>query len=344
MSITDLASGTRATIGRYFSLVSVVPSAVLTLFVFFLANSGAWRHRPHWAASFHALARISLGTAAALSVISVAVGLAMHPVQFALVQFYEGYWGISTLAERARLARALQYRDRATAADVTVQGAEIQLGRLRLSTAERLWLAGWRMEASRLQANYPPVLPTQVSPDLPFMPTRLGNVLRRYEMLAGAPYGLEAVQAIPYLALVARAEDVRYLDDQRGNLDLAVRLSATSLLATLISVVFLWNDGLWLLIALVPYGLAYLFYRGSIVVAHEYGVAMATLIALNRFALYERMGIRRPDRSTEERKANAAGLGDLLSLNPRARQRYVRPGPGNSAEAAGDSAGLASPE
>lgn len=65
-------------------------------------------------------------------------------------------------------------------------------------------------------------------------------------------------------------------------------MSATFLLASAVAIAFLWRDGLWLLIAPLPHGLSYLFYRGAVMTAREYGTAMAALIALNRYALYDR--------------------------------------------------------
>ena len=46
-------------------------------------------------------------------------------------------------------------------------------------------------------------------------------------------------------------------------------MTATSIVATFMAIAFLWHHGPWLLIALVPYGIAYLSYRGAVVVAHD---------------------------------------------------------------------------
>lgn len=146
------------------------------------------------------------------------------------------------------------------------------------------------------------------------MPTRLGNVLRSYERLAGYQYGLDAVTVLRHVALVAPSGHVEYLDDQRQLLDLSVRMCLTSILATLISIAFLWHHGPWLAIALVPYVLAYLSYRGAIVVAHEYGAAMSTMIDLDRFALYDYLRLPRPKDTAEEQRTNP-GLVELLSHN-----------------------------
>jgi hypothetical protein len=122
------------------------------------------------------------------------------------------------------------------------------------------------------------------------------------------------LQVVPYLALVAPPEHVRYLDDQRVQLDLAVRMSFTSLIATLVAVIFLWTDGLWLIVSTVPYGLAYLFYRGAVVTAHEYGTAVAALVDLNRFILYERLHLPLPEDIDEELKLNEQ-LSAVLDFN-----------------------------
>jgi hypothetical protein len=136
------------------------------------------------------------------------------------------------------------------------------------------------------------------------MPTRLGNVLRFYERRVGVPYGLDAVRAMPYVSRVASAQDMAYVNDQRSNLDLAVRMSLMSLLAAALWVCFMWWDGLWLLAALVPCAIGYLCYRGAVVAAGEYGRALAVVISLNRFALYERLGMQQPPDSAAERRAN----------------------------------------
>ncbi len=92
-------------------------------------------------------------------------------------------------------------------------------------------------------------------------------------------------------------------------------MSATSLLTSAIAIAFLWRDGLWLFIAMLPYGLSYLFYRGAVVTAREYGTAMAALIALNRYALYDRLGVPRPS-STEEERTHNERLAAMYAFEP----------------------------
>ena len=310
-SIADLALGAGDRIGRYFNLVSVLPSTFLVLFGYALIRSGAAAGRPEWASAFGQLTDLSLGDLLVLVVIILAVASVLHPLQFSLTQLFEGYWGLSRLGVAVALARihhhrraALRYLDiyEQAACDLPDLPPDQVAHHARPEDVEHLLR---RDEADRLLAAYPEH-PGRI------LPTRLGNALRRGEDRAGLSYGLPTIAVTPHIALVAPAEHVAYLDDQRTQLDAAIRFCLVSLLATALSVAFLWSDGGWLLLALGTYGLAYLSYRGAVVIAREYGVALSTLIALNRFALYDRLNLARPESTAAERDRNRV-LGRILA-------------------------------
>jgi hypothetical protein len=265
----------------------MLPSLLLVVYAFILVRSGAWSHPPDWTAAVDAFFHIGVGGTVLLIVLGMALGLGTHPLQFGLVQFLEGYWGTSRIARKARSVMITHHRNRASA----LEGKDVE----------------GDQEAGRLLALYPH------DPDL-VMPTRLGNVLRRYEMLAGRQYELRVLTVLPHMALAARPEDARYLDDQRLQLDLAVRMCLTAVLAAFISAVLLYRDEWWLFIVIVPCCLAYIAYRGAVVSAREYGVAMTTLIDLNRFALYERLHLPKPSNIEEERKNNRRVM-NLMEAN-----------------------------
>ncbi len=276
-SLADLTAGTVHTIGRYFSVVSMVPSLLFVVYVYLLIRSGALHGRPAWGRAVEDLVHIGAGGAVVLIVLGTALGVGIHPIQFSLVQFLEGYWGASFVARKIQALRISHHQTRFNSlGDKDAKG---------------------NGEASRLLDLYPR------DPD-DFMPTRLGNVLRRYEMIAGRQYELNVLTILPHVALAAQSEDVRYLDDQRTQLDLAVRMCFAAMLASIVSAVFLWRDDLWLLVAAIPCSVAYISYRGAIVSAREYGVAMETLIDLNRFAFYKRFHLPMPRNIVEERIAN----------------------------------------
>ena len=89
-------------------------------------------------------------------------------------------------------------------------------------------------------------------------------------------------------------------------MELALRTSFLSMLASVVTLVLLWRHGWWLLVALFPYAIAYLAYRGAVAVAHEYGTALAVMVDLNRFALYDRLRVKLPTDIDEERRPQPA--------------------------------------
>lgn len=319
-TLIDAIQGPADRLGRYFSVLSVLPSAVLVLYVRLLAATGAWTGPPDWSAALRALAGIGLTESLQLVLVSLLVGLVLQPLQYAFVQFCEGYWGLGRLAQRVTVAkvrshrrRLLQLEEHSTESGVLLRSTP------RLDEARVVHL-NRRGEAERLRVNYP------IDPD-DVRPTRLGNVLRRYESGAGGPYGLSLVTVAPHLVLSAPRTHVDYVEDQRTQLDLAIRLVVINAVACVLSVGCLWDDGLWLLVALVPYVLGYLCYRGSVVVAAEYGTALATVLDLDRFELYERLHLPLPGSTSDERRSNTM-LGRVLrDRDEDAVLRYRHPVP-----------------
>jgi hypothetical protein len=355
-------SGVGSAIGRYFSIVSFIPSLFLTGFVFALVESGAWNESSlDWARAGNAFTH--LGNLALLILFSVALGVVVHPIQFALVQFFEGYWGASTWAQRTRVARIMHHRDKfksyledagrragqeikskdqeateaftiaiqaeqagIASADEEAEEAEQADKRAVLAPEMRVRRLSIADEIERLAARYP--VPNQVGMHEEYddvMPTRLGNALRKYERQAGAQYGLDAVSVIQHLSFVAPAERLAYVSDQRQLLDLSVRMSATSIVAALIAITGLWRHGAWLLLVLVPYGVAYISYRGAVVVAHEYGAAVAAMMDLDRFTLYDALRLPRPKDTGAERQMNADLMKLLTNEDPDIVLRYAHP-------------------
>jgi hypothetical protein len=308
VSLPDLG-GAASRIGTYFDAVTLIPTSLVVTYVFALAATGAWDGTPDWGQSGRALAGLGIGGAAALAGVSLAVSLTLHPLQFGMTQLLEGYWGPRGLARGLAVARTLQHRERRKKLlQMSSDATRILMARTgdvpRDPRTEEVPAVVQEGEATRLLQNYP-----ENSADV--MPTRLGNVLRTYERQAGAQYGLPIITVAPHVTLIAAPEQAAYIADQRTELDRAVRLCWLSGVAAVLTVVFLWRSGWWLLLAAVPYSAAYLFYRGAVIVAADYGTAVATVLDLNRFALYERFGVPRPLDSEAERRANAA-LAELL--------------------------------
>ncbi|MCP3788015.1 hypothetical protein NLX85_32115 [Micromonospora sp. A3M-1-15] len=267
------------------------------------------------------------------------LAVALHPLQFALIQALEGYWGLSWLGRWLAVAGVMRHRR--LAQRLLARNMDDDLA-ARPRPDQPPWARSWQAnrsqvsyvwssrEASRLYNAYP-----HQAEDV--MPTRLGNVLRRYEMLAGSMYGTDAITFVPRLLQVADQRDVDYVRNQRMQLELAIRSCVLGLVATAVTVIAMWTDGWHLLLALAPYLVAFLSYRGAVVLAHEYGTALAVVIELNRFSLYERLRLPVPRNLSGERRT-AAQLTKLMRLDGfevtnryrEARLSFVHPPPPNA--------------
>lgn len=326
----DIGTGIATSIGRYFSVVSFIPSAVYILFLYLLIASGSWHHPPDWKGAVASLGHLGLTGVAALVLSSIALGLLIHPIQFALVQFFEGYWGTWPVSQALRRQRIIRYqrlvqklnRKGNDARDLEFDWKEAGY---KVESSSRVTIRSEWEEADRVRDYFPRKIDE-------VMPTRLGNVLRRAESLAGRQYGLTALEAVPHLLLIAPAAQVDYVNDQRSQLDLAVRMTFMSAVAVVTTLLFLCVDGLWTLLAVVPYGLAYLSYRGSIVAATHYAAAIDALVDLNRFALYGQLHLPLPSNAIEETTMNT----ELQKIfrHRFAQLRYEHPAVGDGAEAA----------
>lgn len=136
------------------------------------------------------------------------------------------------------------------------------------------------------------------------LPTRLGNRLRRYERVAGQAVHLPVLSWATHIAMVAKREHTEYVNDQRTQLDLAVRMSVLMGVASVLTFGLLWRGGLLVLSCLVPYAAAYASYRGSVAAADSYGRALQSWVDLNRIRLYDELGLPRPASTEAEREQN----------------------------------------
>jgi hypothetical protein len=324
--IASAAVETGRSIGRYFTVISMVPSLLFVLYVYGLFAAHAWPGPFEPAKALHAAEHLSFGQIAALLVAALLLGLVLHPFQFSMTQLLEGYWGASWIGLGLARWRIMHYRRAVRALDKAAKDAEdkwqgaVERGR---TTPDRLEREApqRRKDKNAAQLNRPSgdrmiadYLRTQALraarrqyPDAQrrMMPTRLGNVLRRYEDRAGQQYGLSIVGIAPHLNLVADPGHREYVADCRKGLDLGVRLCILFAFATALSVVLLARDGAWLFLALAPYAVSYLAYRGATSSAHAYGTALSTLVDLDRFALYERLHVPSPSSIHVERDRNA---------------------------------------
>jgi hypothetical protein len=328
-------------IGRYFALVSWLPSLLLVLWSYALFATKGWHGAVNWNSVQSAATHWSVGKVIGIAAVAIVVAFLFHPLQFVITQILEGYWGKSTLAQEAMRIRVLHYRRLQRQA--YRQGAEAEAALAEVSNAkfdERFarsrrkgddpgtWTAELRAQKltallnSRAGDEIVPYLIRMNAAEraidqyphepLRIMPTRLGNALRKFEAEAGSQYGLDAARVYPHLQFVAPPEHLAQVADAREEMDVSVRVCVSFLAATALTAAVLLRDGWSLLLALIPYLIAYLAYRGAVASARTYGVVVATLIDLDRFRLYDQLNVGRPSDTAEER-ANSIHLMRLIS-------------------------------
>lgn len=323
-------------LGRHFALVGGLTTLVAGLVPIALLAAGAPGQEPDLAKAADALEHLNLAEVGIIAVGIVALGLALHPLQFGVTQLLEGYWGTSKWSRRAmerstalhlqawwrleRFAREEQWKaddaDTAISAVDKVESLANEIGvftpdLLKALDAERQRLDEVALphrigaqEMTRALSKYP-----EERKDL--MPTRLGNMLRRYERLAGEPYGLDAVTVTGPIVQVVDETLREYHDDARSDLDLAVRMVFVWAFTSVVALCLLWRYEVWLVVPLLTTGLAYISYRGAVAAAEAYGEALMALVALGRRPLYEALNVDFPRTSSEERVRNEELLSQL---------------------------------
>lgn len=314
-----------ASIGRHFSIVTMIPASLLVFYVAALTSVGAISGPFSPGRLPAAAAEAGWPGLTWLVVLSLVLGLTLHPFGFGLIQFLEGYWGTSRLALGLAQERVQRHRQRFFDAEERAIAFEETWMKLALGEragsfkdkADRRLAAVGAMQGRAADAAVSSylwadalraLLSTYPHDPGRIMPTRLGNVLRRMEDAAGGQYGLRAIPIAPHLSLVADPTHYAYAAGQRQVLDLTVNLWAVGSAATVVTAVLLADDGPWVLLTIAPFIFAYAAYRGAIAAAAAYGVAVSTLIDLSRFRLYEALQLPRPTTAAQERATAALAI------------------------------------
>jgi hypothetical protein len=297
MKLGGLVGKSASGLGVRFSLVGILPTTVLVLFVLALVWGGAPASPPSLPTVLSELARYDTAQGLLLVVAILALVLLLQPFQLLLIRLMEGYWGFSgpvgalckRLADRHR-----KQRDR----------LQTRLDHL-LAAASRDAATGNRTAPPTAEAGFLSERIARLYPRGRTLPTRLGNVLRAAEENAGAPYGLDLVTLWPRLYAILPERTAALVDDQRNQLDMAVRFWVTFGVATVVSTGLLYRHGWWLAVPAVTLVLTWVCYRGAIASALVYGLGIRTAVDLYRFDLLRALHLPLPEDRESEKQTNA---------------------------------------
>jgi hypothetical protein len=323
---TDIVTaGTKALGGARFSLVSLLPGALLATVVFVAAQSGAYGSGPASLSQLNAEGSPlrNAGVAVLLVFGLFLAGVLLQPFQVALVQYLEGYWDRRPTRMLAALA-VEAHRRRMRSADVEKTTAYPHMVTLTLRTgadaARAHALAARRKVRARwLLSRYP----TNIDR---VMPTMLGNILRNGEDTAGERYGLGALTVYPRMYPSISKPLTDAMARQLDMITLTASLCVSFAFGAVVTLPILMRLDLWSLIPAIAGLLAVLSYRGALRAASDHGVLFATTFDLHRFDMIRAMHYELPRTSGEEIEFNKHLTKFLKSrhrpVGPLAGQRF----------------------
>jgi hypothetical protein len=275
--------------GSRFYLVGYLPTYAAVLFLLVLVWAGApgWNGRPDHRLSFSAAwstaSHLSLGEVVIVTLVVALLAVVLQPLQVAMVGLAEGAWPAWLGTKWARQWQRSR-RNRLERKEKLLPGPE--------STPEAVQRAG--EAGDELRRRFP-------MPEYPLRPTGLGNVLAAMTNHAGRVYGLDAVPAWPRLYPVLGERVKSLVDDRRDTFDTAVRMAATMAFTAIASLVLLLLSGWWILLALIPFGMAVLAYNAAVQAALAYSEIVHVAFDLHRADLLTALRMELPRRQDAER-------------------------------------------
>src|SRR6516165_286815 len=169
-------------LGVRFRFVSLLPVAVLALYILALAWSGAPANSPSMGRVVNHARHVAGWQAFLLAVAVVVVAVIAEPLQVTLVRLLEGYWGQSRAGRLLAAPGIAFHRARRSRLDRAQRRSPADADPSAAAHAQAA-----REDAARKLRAYPP--------ESAILPTMLGNVPRSAEGRAGNRYGLDAIVA-----------------------------------------------------------------------------------------------------------------------------------------------------
>lgn len=263
-------------------MIGFIPTA-LALSVVLLFVVGKGPKDPLTLQTFtDSISKVGAGGGALVVLVSAAVSITLHPMQFRLVQLLEGYWTPRALAMPFAVGVWLQQR-------------RFDRLQLRLTARPAKGAIGQRFQQER-RTTAEVILLTRLPARERLLPTALGNILRAMEDRAGARYGIEAIAMWPRLYPVLPPGRAQALENEVTQLDVSARLSLTWTVAGLICSCRVATDVAasrrhpgWLILVGLLFLAGWLSYRAAIESALAHSLDVEVTLDLYRDYLLDAM-------------------------------------------------------
>lgn len=243
-------------------------------------------------------------TVTALTVFTLIITILLYSLNIPVIRLYEGYpWKESWLGlwcrhrQKARFRAAHELRKRLRVLRWQTRQAKIKSPLLDEMT-------DLQNAAARASSRFP-------DREELVLPTRLGNVIRAFEVYPRIRYGMQGVPMWPRLAQILPAEKTAAIEDAKSSFDFMINSSflgfTAAIALTAVGLVrdhpFRKESGVewvpWVAFFLL---VSYLFYLGAINRAAAWGTQVKAAFDLNRLALLPALGYQNEVAGLEEER------------------------------------------
>jgi len=309
--------------GRSILIAAVLPASVFVIAVYlFVLPMIPWES--------HLAPRLEIldpqwRLAVAAGCIVILAGL-LHIFNIPIIQLFEGYpWQYGPIGRWMSDRQARVVKDLETRGDFA---REVRLDQDNPVTAEqnKQLQDVWAASVHRRFFEYP---------DAEFvLPTRLGNVIRSFEMYPQRQYEISAIPFWPRFVARIKSEHAEMIDGAKALFDVTIHLSflafATAVFlivtACLFPTPFLTLSLFWWWAARVGISLwlAWFFYRGAISRAMEWGDLVRSAFDLHRRDVLKDLGFDPPPGDLESERAVWKDLSERLDFGAPPNKRELR--------------------
>jgi hypothetical protein len=334
----DLAATGAKALGGRFSIVGVVPSALVVLFLLAMSSSDLYpwvneRGEVGVAAILQRTERLSGADGVLLVFGILLVAVLFHPFQVALVRLLEGYWygrwsdGPKALMIERHSRRYSLALLRATLTPFPPEEKTFNAVASYAVELERFKRLNRR--ADRILNDYPPEGRLGW-----MMPTGLGNTLRRAERMAGERYGLDTVRTYPRIYPHLSKQLDKQIGQQLDLVDTGVSIAVAFWICALAAAPLVGRADAWSVLPLALGILAVVAVRGSRTAARHYGTLLSTAFDLHRFQMVEALRLPLPKSAKDEALQNKTlreffknftDEGEIVKPNPQWEYDQPRP-------------------
>lgn len=309
-------AGTKALGGDRFSLLSVLPGAIVISAVTVLAEAHAYEPGRSMdlgdaLPADHKIVALGFGVVGAFL-----GGVLLRPFEVALVQLLEGYWPAGSLRGRVRPLAVERHRRRRDQAVLLAEKTELPEAPVNRSLTQIAQYHRAVVHASRIKERAGRTAAKYSPEDKLLMPTTLGNILRNVEGRTGRRYGLDVLSAYRRIYPSVAPEFRRAIGEQLDLISITSSLCMAFGVVSLAASPLIFRMNWWTLVLPVAMAASAVAYRGAQRAAQDHEELMKAVFDVHRFDLATTLHYELPDNAVAERQLHERITAFLIAFEP----------------------------